>query len=105
MSVGPGSPPPPSGPAGDPGSAVLVAAMESAPEAIYCLAASADRPVWANARARALGTDRAELPLLDGRPLADLIDDVLRTGRPETLSGSLGTDGPAATAVVRPLRV
>jgi anti-anti-sigma factor len=79
--------------------------MESAPEAIYCLAASATHPVWANARARALGTSRAELPLVDGRPLADLVDDVLRTGRPETMSGPLGTDGPPATVVVRPMRV
>src|SRR3954449_1348690 len=101
MSARNGSSPRPPGPPDDSGSAVLVAAMESAPEAIYCLAASADRPVWANARARALGNGRAELPLVDGRPLADLVDDVLRTGRPETLSGSLGTDGPSATALLR----
>jgi anti-anti-sigma factor len=80
--------------------------MESAPEAIYCLAASAATPVWANARARALGTGRSELPLVDGRPVSDLVDVVLRTGRPETLSGPLGRpDGPSATVVVRPLRV
>jgi anti-sigma regulatory factor (Ser/Thr protein kinase) len=84
---------------------VLVAAMESAPEAIFCLTASAAHPVWANARARALGTSRAELPRVDGRSIADLVDDVLRTGRPETLSGTLGTDGPPATVVLRPMRV
>jgi anti-anti-sigma factor len=105
MSASHGSPPPSVGPPGDSASAVLVAAMESAPEAIYCLTGSADRPVWANARARALGRTRADLPLLDGRPVADLIDAVLRTGRPETLSGTLGIDGPSATVVVRPMRV
>jgi anti-anti-sigma factor len=105
MSATHGSPPTAPVPPGDSGSAVLVAAMESAPEAIYCLTGSADRPVWANARARALAPSRTDLPLLDGRPVADLVDVVLRTGRPETLSGSLGTDGPPATAVVRPMRV
>jgi anti-anti-sigma factor len=105
MSGSHGSSPPMHGPTGDPGSAVLVAAMESAPEAIYCLAASAVHPIWANARARALGASRSELPLIDGRPVADVVDVVLRTGRPETLSGPLGVGGPSTTAVVRPMRV
>ena len=37
---------------------MLVAAMEDAPAAIYCLGAVGAEPVWANARARALGTAR-----------------------------------------------
>src|SRR4051795_2652975 len=78
--------------------------MESAPAAIYCLTAATAEPVWANARARALGTKRHELPVVDGRPVADLVDVVLRTGRPETVFGALGSDGPAVTAVVRPMR-
>ena len=105
MSASPGSPPPESGPAGDAGAAVLVAAMESAPAAIYCLAAGDREPVWANARARSLGTTPAELSVVDGRPVSDMVDHVLRTGQPETVRGRLGADGPAATVVVRPMRV
>jgi anti-anti-sigma factor len=104
--------PPPSGPAGDAGAAVLdegavelLAAMESAPAAIYCLAAVAGEPVWANARARSLGSEPSGLPVVDGRPVADLVDSVLRTGRPETVCGPLGSDGRAATVVIRPMRV
>jgi serine phosphatase RsbU (regulator of sigma subunit) len=78
--------------------------MEGAPAAIYCVSAAAE-PVWANARARALGADRDGMPAVDGRPLADLVDAVLRTGRPETVVGPLGTDGSSATVMVRPLRV
>jgi anti-anti-sigma factor len=86
-------------------SAALVAAMESAPAAIYCLAGAAGTAVWANARARALGTTRERLPTVDGRPMADVVAIVVRTGRAETISGALGADGPAVTAVVRPLQV
>ena len=82
----------------------LVAAMESAPAAIYCLTAAAE-PVWANARARTLGTNRATFPLIDGRSVADVVDEVLRTGRPETLSGSLGEQGVSGTVIARPMRV
>jgi anti-anti-sigma factor len=78
--------------------------MESAPAAIYCFTAAAE-PVWANARARALGTDRSTFPLIDGRSVADIVEDALRTGRPETLGGSLGDHGGLATVVVRPMRV
>jgi anti-anti-sigma factor len=78
--------------------------MESAPAAIYCFTAAAE-PVWANARARALGTDRSSFPLIDGRSVADIVEDALRTGRPETLGGSLGDHGGLATVVVRPMRV
>ena len=104
-------PPPPSTPGDmgadglDVGAAVLVAAMESAPAAIYCLAAAGGEPVWANARARSLGVDAADLPVVDGRPVADVVDIVLRTGRTEIVCGPLGGGGPSATMVVRPMRV
>src|SRR5918993_2351226 len=104
MTISPGSVPPPPGSAGeagtavsDPGAAVLVAAMESAPAAIYCLAAAGGEPVWANARARSLGLDPGALPVVDGRPVADVVDTVLRTGRTETVCGPMGSDGPSAT--------
>lgn len=91
---------------GDEGAAALVAAMESADAAIYCLAGPRARPVWANARARALGTDRADLPVVDGRSLADVVDGVIGTGRRETLCGPLGSaEGPAVTVVVRAMPV
>jgi anti-anti-sigma factor len=97
---------PPAPPPGDPGSAALVAALESAPAAIYCLKGRAAEPVWLNARARELGASRRELPAVDGRPLADLVDLVLQTGRAETVHGALdGGPGPAVTAVARPLEV
>jgi anti-anti-sigma factor len=103
MSASPGSVPPLLGSAGDTGAAVLVAAMEAAPAAIYFLTPAAE-PIWANARARALGTGRDELPVVDGRPVADLVQEVLRTGQPETVCGPLGTGGASATVVVRPMR-
>ena len=112
MTTSQGSVPPPSGPSGDVGAAVLdrgaaalLAAMESAPAAIYCLTAVGGEPVWANARARSLAVGTGDLPVVDGRPVADVVDAVLRTGRTETVHGSLGSDGPAATVVVRPMRV
>jgi len=104
MSTGPGSLPPAPGTAGDAGTAALVAAMEGAPAAIYCVDATAE-PVWANERARALGTAPEDIPVVDGRPVADVVDAVLRTGQPETVCGPLGPDGPSATVMVRPLRV
>ncbi|WP_263550943.1 SpoIIE family protein phosphatase [Geodermatophilus sp. YIM 151500] len=90
---------------GDADAVALLAAMEAAPSAIYCLAAAALEPVWANARARALGEPRAALPLVDGRSVADLVDGVLRSGRAETVCGPLGHGGPPATLVVRPMPV
>jgi anti-anti-sigma factor len=84
---------------------VLLDAMESAPAAIYCLTAPDGEPVWANARARSLGVGVGSLPVVDGRPVADVVDAVLRTGRPETVRGPLGSDGPSTTVVVRPMRV
>ena len=85
--------------------AVLLQAMETAPAAIYCLSAASRHPVWANARARATGTDRGDLPVVDGVPVADLVDAVLRTGRPETVCGRAMPHGPPMTAVLRPVRV
>jgi anti-anti-sigma factor len=105
MSSSPGSLPPLPGTTGDEGAAALVAAMETAPAAIYVLSAGAGEPVWANARARALGTGRSQLPVVDGRPAADVLDAVLRTGQPETLCGPLGAGGPVATLMARPMRV
>jgi anti-anti-sigma factor len=112
MTTSEGSVPPPPGPPGDTGAAaldmgaaVLLDALESAPAAIYCLTTPGGEPVWANARARSLGIATGGLPVVDGRPVADVVDAVLRTGRPETLHGPLGSDGPSATVVVRPMRV
>src|SRR5215218_1796498 len=102
MSTSPSSLPPPPTDLGDEGSAVLIRALETAPTAIYCLSSEAADPVWANARARARGT---VLPVVGGRSVADLVNRVLRTGAPETVSGPIGTDGPMATVVVRPLQV
>ncbi|MGY1662009.1 SpoIIE family protein phosphatase [Geodermatophilus sp. SYSU D00705] len=99
------SPPPGSRPVEDAGGAVLVAAMEEAPAAIYCLAGPALEPVWANARARQLGATRADLPSVAGQPVADLADAVARTGRPETLHGARGSDGQATSVVLQPLTV
>ncbi|MGY1637459.1 SpoIIE family protein phosphatase [Geodermatophilus sp. SYSU D00742] len=96
---------PGSRPTQDAGGAVLVAAMEDAPAAIYCLAGPAMEPVWANARARELGATRADLPSVAGHRVADLADTVARTGRPETVHGTLGSDGEAASVVLQPLTV
>lgn len=104
MTVSPGSVPPLTGPDPDGGAAALVAALEAAPAAIYCLTADAE-PVWVNARARGLGAGRAELPRVGGRPVSDLVDAALRTGGPSTVRGTVGTDGPTATAMVRPVRI
>ncbi|MGY1814441.1 SpoIIE family protein phosphatase [Blastococcus sp. SYSU D00820] len=79
--------------------------MESAPAAILCLAGPDLAPVWANARARRMGTDSGDLPVVDGRPVAELADTVLRTGRTESLCGALGDDGPAATVLLQPVDV
>lgn len=88
---------------------MLLAAMEEAPSAIFCVTAGDAEPVWANAQARALGGLRDDAPTIDGRPVADVVDQVLRTGRPVTISGPLGTDGGTAggtaTIVVRPMQV
>jgi anti-anti-sigma factor len=105
MSASHGMPAPASRPRGDAGGVALVAALEAAAAAIYCFAGSAEEPVWANARARELAGLRSQLPVVDGRPLADLVDAVLRTGRPETVRGRLGAGHGTVTALVRPLPV
>jgi anti-anti-sigma factor len=46
-----------------------------------------------------------DLPVVGGRSVGELVDRVLRTGAPETVSGPVGTDGPIATVVVRPMTV
>jgi hypothetical protein len=84
---------------------VLVAALESAPAAIFYLSVGVSDPVWANARARAMGTARDALPVVDGRPVGDLVDGVLRTGQAETVHGAVGGEGGTATVVVRPMSV
>lgn len=94
--------PSPPGPGGN--EAVLLSAMESAPAAIYCFSAAGET-VWANAQARSAGTHRSTFPLIDGRPVSDIVEAVLRTGRSETMSGSLDGDGSSVTVIARPLRV
>jgi anti-anti-sigma factor len=105
MTAIPGSLPPLPDEPGDEGASALVAAMETAPAAIYVFTTAAAGPVWANARARELGTERDRLPVVDGRPVGDVLDAVLRTGQPETICGPLDPGGPAATVMVRPIRV
>ncbi|MGY1706004.1 SpoIIE family protein phosphatase [Geodermatophilus sp. SYSU D00697] len=105
MNTSQDSSPPGSGPVEDAGGALLVAAMEDAPAAIYCLAGPGMEPVWANARARELGTASGDLPSVDGRAIADLAAVVARSGRPETVHGTLGSDGPSASVVLQPLQV
>lgn len=102
MSVEPGHPATDPGPSGDAGAAVLLSAMESAGVAMYYLSDGL-RLVWANARARQLGTVAHDLPVIDGRPVAEVVAEVLRTGRPHTLRGRLGAQGPVVSAQVRPL--
>ncbi|SDE60395.1 anti-anti-sigma factor [Blastococcus fimeti] len=82
----------------------MLAAMEDAPSPIYCLVAGG-RTVWANAGARGLVTDGGELPLVAGRPLAELADAVIGTGRAGTVRGPLAVGGPAVTVALRPVRV
>jgi anti-anti-sigma factor len=100
MSVSSSSLPPSTSNDGAEGSAVLISALETAPAAIYCVGPAG--PVWANARARAHGP---VFPVVAGRPVSELVDQVLRTGQPETVTGPLGTDGPVTSVVVRPVRV
>ncbi|MDK3257553.1 SpoIIE family protein phosphatase [Blastococcus capsensis] len=89
----------------DEGSAVLLAALENAPDAMFCLVADAAEPLWVNARARQLEARRNGLPEISGRPVADLVDTALRTGQAQTVHGSLGNDGPMTTATARPMTV
>src|SRR4051812_7024145 len=104
MSASSGSLPPPTESPVNADAAVLVAAMEAASAAIYCLTASLE-PVWTNASARSLGSSVAALPPVDGRHLVDVIAEVISSGRSETFSGMLGGEGPQATVMVRPIPV
>ena len=104
MSIGQGTTPLPR-PGQWQGAEQLLSALEYVPAAIYCLTGASGDAVWANARARSLGTARADLPAVDGTPLGAAVDEVLRTGRPITLSGSSPAFGSAVTAMVRPTRV
>src|SRR5688500_10570888 len=98
---------PPSGraPVDDAGGAALVAAMENASAAIWCLAGPALEPVWANARARALGAAPDDLPSVAGRRVAELAGAVASSGHTETVHGDPGPEGRAATVVLQPLDV
>ena len=98
---------PPSGraPGDDAGGAALVAALETASAAIWCLTGPALEPVWANARARALGTAPHDFASATGRRVAELADAVARTGRVDTVHGDPDPDGRAATVVLQPLDV
>ncbi|TYP90401.1 SpoIIE family protein phosphatase [Blastococcus xanthinilyticus] len=105
MSASSGSLPPTSGGTLDEGSAVLLAALENAPDAVFCLAADAGEPFWANAAARELDRSRNGLPEISGRPVADLVDTAVRSGQVETVHGALGPSGPMTTATARPMEV
>jgi anti-anti-sigma factor len=99
-----GSPPVPGLADGGDGSSALVAALESAAAAVVLLAPG-PRPVWANARARALGTAPEDLPVVGGRPLLELVEAVLRGGPADVVSGAVAPGGATATATVRPVPV
>src|SRR3954462_1718075 len=93
----------PTSPPGDVGAAVLVEAMEAAPAGLWYLTGDAE-PVWANARARAFGWRPEQLPVIGGHRVSELVAPALRTGRPASVHGALGEEGPFASVVVRPLR-
>lgn len=90
-------------PDGAAGAAVLPLALEAMAAAVYFLRGPEGEPVWANARARGRGTTRADLPILDGRAVSDVVDEVLASGRPQTVSGT--ADGQHMTAFVRPVQL
>jgi anti-anti-sigma factor len=98
---------PPSGPtpADDAGGAALVAALETSSTAIWCLAGPGLDQVWANARARDLGTAAGDLAGVAGGRVAELAGEVARGGHAETLHGAPDPDGRAATVVLQPLEV
>jgi anti-anti-sigma factor len=87
----------------DVGTAVLIEAMEAAPAGIWYLSGDA-APIWANARARAFGSRPDELPVVGGHRVSDLVATALRTGRPASVHGAIGEEGPFVSAVVRPLQ-
>src|ERR687886_647671 len=93
------------GAVGDVGGAALVAALEGTSAAIWCLAGPELAPVWANARARDLGTAPGDLAAVTGHRVAELAGEVARTGHPETVHGAVDPGGRAATVVLQPLQV
>ncbi len=103
MNASQGSAPTGPRPDGDEGPAALVAALEHAPAALWFVAGPVPRTLWANARARTLGPTPGSLPDVGGRSLAVVVSAVLRTGRPEVLTGVLSGDGLPVTVAVRPL--
>jgi anti-anti-sigma factor len=105
MSASPDSLPPASDVSPDEGSAVLLAALEHSPDALFCLVGDASQPLWANARARRMAVGRNGLPDVSGRPVADLVDTAIRSGQAETVHGRLEADGPLSTVTARPMTV
>ena len=105
MSASSGSLPPLTDGTQDEGAAVLVGALEAAPQAVFLVRASSGEPLWQNARARELLGGGAELPEIGGRPITDLVATALRSGQAETAFGHLGSGGPTAAATARPLTV
>jgi anti-anti-sigma factor len=105
MNASQGSPSSGPAPVDDAGGAALVAALETASAAIWCLAGTALEPVWANARARALGTGPHDLVAVAGRRVTELAGSVARTGRAETVHGDPDPTGQAASVVLQPLEV
>ncbi|WP_232796935.1 SpoIIE family protein phosphatase [Blastococcus atacamensis] len=89
----------------DEGSAVLVAALDAAPQPIFLLRADTAEPLWLNARARELHDGGDGLPEIAGRPVTDAVEAALRNGRAETVLGPLGVGGSRTAATVRPLTV
>ncbi len=83
---------------------MVLAAMEEAPSAILCVPAGSGTPIWANAHGRALGDLGDGGPTVDGRPVAQVVEEVLRTGHPVTLAGPLEPGGRTTTLVARPMR-
>ena len=103
MSVDPARGPAVPGSPGSTGATVLLAALEAASAAIDYVA-DGPRPVWANARARELGTGPDELPTVDGRPVAEIVAEVLRTRVPHALRGRLDGHGQVVSARVAPMQ-
>lgn len=104
MVTSPGAPPPAPHPSDHPGADLLLSVLENVPAAIYCLGSGGD-PVWANAQARRMGSKPADLPTVDGVRVADIVDEALRTGRAQTVAGSLGESDAVVTAMIRPVRL
>ncbi|WNV73833.1 SpoIIE family protein phosphatase [Geodermatophilus sp. DSM 44513] len=85
--------------------AALVAAMEAAPAAIWCLAGPDLEPIWANARARGVGTAPGDVAAAAGIGVGELTGAVARGGDAETVHGEPGPDGRSPTVVLQPLQV